>query len=162
MQELFWSATAGDDRTRDGFAVVPVTDGSFDLHYEAGTLLTVDAVGYVTGDAAPESAAGLVVLVPPDPGPAVEVPAGGSASVDVVPEELREAVLVELPDAGGLRTELDALVDETAGLNSRLTEPGQARLAQAALGLTATQAKRAFAKAIMRDDVLDIDAVVAG
>lgn len=84
-QELFWSATSGDDRTRDGFAVVPVAGGSFDLRYEAGTLLTVDVVGYVTGDNAPESTAGLVVLVPPDPGPAVEIPAGGSTSVELVP-----------------------------------------------------------------------------
>jgi SpoVK/Ycf46/Vps4 family AAA+-type ATPase len=84
-----------------------------------------------------------------------------------VPEELRDdAVLVEmpLPTADALRRELDTLVDDTKGVRSELTVHGRSRLAQAALGLTAAQAKRAFAKAIVRDDVLDerdIDAVVA-
>lgn len=84
-----------------------------------------------------------------------------------VPEELRDdAVLVELPlpTEEALRTEVDGLIDRTAGLKNRLTPQGRSRLAQAALGLTAAQAKRAFAKAIVRDDVLDdrdIDAVVA-
>ncbi|AKH85611.1 ATPase AAA [Streptomyces sp. CNQ-509] len=84
-----------------------------------------------------------------------------------VPAELRDdAVLVEmpLPAADALRAALDVLIDDTAGVRSRLTEHGRARLAQAALGLTAAQARRAFAKAIVRDKVLDdrgIDAVVA-
>jgi AAA+ superfamily predicted ATPase len=84
-----------------------------------------------------------------------------------VPVELRDdAVLVDvpLPTAEALRRELDALVDDTVGVRSELTSHGRARLAQAALGLTTAQAKRAFAKAIVRDDVLDdrdIDVVVA-
>ena len=84
-----------------------------------------------------------------------------------VPQELRDdAVLVEmpLPQADALRSALDTLIDDTAGVRSTLTPQGRARLAQAALGLTAAQAKRAFAKAIVRDEVLDdrgIDAVVA-
>ena len=84
-----------------------------------------------------------------------------------VPMELRDdAVVVEmpLPASDALRTALDTLIDDTKGVRSRLTPHGRARLAQAALGLTAAQAKRAFAKAIVRDEVLDdrgIDAVVA-
>jgi AAA+ superfamily predicted ATPase len=84
-----------------------------------------------------------------------------------VPDELRdEAVVVEvpLPAEEALRTELDELIGKTDGIRSELTEHGRARLAQAALGLTAAQAKRAFAKAIVRDQVLDdrdIDAVLA-
>ena len=84
-----------------------------------------------------------------------------------VPEELRDdAVILEmpLPKADALRDALDTLIDDTAGVRTSLTTHGRSRLAQAALGLTAAQAKRAFAKAIVRDDVLDdrgIDAVVA-
>lgn len=82
-----------------------------------------------------------------------------------LPPELRdEAVLVEmpLPDEAALRGELDGLIS-TSGVRVRLPVQGRARLAQAALGLTLTQAKRAFAKAIVRDRGLDeraIDAVL--
>jgi len=75
-----------------------------------------------------------------------------------VPEELRDdATVVELPlpAEDALRQELDELIDATQGVRSRLTPQGRAKLAQAALGLTTAQARRAFAKAIVRDDVLD-------
>ncbi|XVQ14406.1 AAA family ATPase [Spirillospora sp. CA-255316] len=90
----------------------------------------------------------------------VTTPAG------TIPQELRDdAVVVELPlpDEPALRGELDDLVGGTRGVRSELTPHGRAKLAQAALGLTASQAKRAFAKAIVRDEVLDdrdIDAVL--
>jgi hypothetical protein len=82
-----------------------------------------------------------------------------------LPPELRdEAVLLEmpLPDEPALRGELDRLIS-SSGIRTSLPEPGRARLAQAALGLTITQAKRAFARAIVRDRGLDdraIDAVL--
>ncbi|MGH3240389.1 MAG: AAA family ATPase [Spirillospora sp.] len=84
-----------------------------------------------------------------------------------VPVELGDdAVVVEmpLPDGEELRRELDHLIDNTKGVKNALTPAGRSRLAQAALGLTAARARQAFAKAIVRDDVLDdrdIDAVVA-
>ena len=84
-----------------------------------------------------------------------------------VPVELRDdAVVVEmpLPTADELRPVLDGLIDDTKGVRSELTSHGRARLVQAGLGLTVAQAKRAFAKAIVRDEVLDdrdIDAVIA-
>ncbi|WP_207934405.1 hypothetical protein [Actinomadura sp. KC06] len=84
-----------------------------------------------------------------------------------VPVELGDdAVVVEmpLPDGEALRRELDHLIDNTKGVKCTLTPAGRGRLAQAALGLTAARARQAFAKAIVRDDVLDdrdIDAVVA-
>lgn len=83
------------------------------------------------------------------------------------PVELGDDLVVlelDLPDEATLRTELDALIDNTAGLRDELTEHGRGKLAQAALGLTVAQAKRAFAKAIVRDAVLDdrdIDIVIA-
>ncbi|GAA3295358.1 AAA family ATPase [Dactylosporangium vinaceum] len=80
------------------------------------------------------------------------------APTRTVPVELRnDAVVVELPlpTAPQLRAELDALIDSTAGVRTQLGEPGRAKLAQAALGLTVAQAKRAFAKAIVRDGALD-------
>lgn len=75
-----------------------------------------------------------------------------------VPVELSDdVVLVDLPlpDAAALRRQLDDLIGNTSGVRSELTPHGRARLAQAALGLTSTQAGRAFAKAIVRDHVLD-------
>jgi len=85
-QQIFWSATAGTDRTRTGFAVVPLTGSAVRIHYEAGSLITVDLVGYVTAASAPASAAGLVVpLTPTAPVGPTPVAAGGSAVVKVVP-----------------------------------------------------------------------------
>ncbi|MDQ0578333.1 AAA family ATPase [Streptomyces rishiriensis] len=86
--------------------------------------------------------------------------------VRAIPVELGDdAVVVEmpLPEADALRRDLDQLIDSTKGVKSTLTPGGRSRLAQAALGLTAAQARRAFAKAIVRDEVLDdrdIDVVV--
>jgi hypothetical protein len=85
--------------------------------------------------------------------------------VRALPPKLRdETVRVEmpLPDEAALRAELDGLIS-SSGIRVSLPEQGRARLAQAALGLTITQAKRAFAKAIVRDRGLDdraIDAVL--
>jgi SpoVK/Ycf46/Vps4 family AAA+-type ATPase len=84
-----------------------------------------------------------------------------------IPEELKDdAVVIEmpLPAEDALRAELDELITKTRGVRSELTDAGRAKLAQAALGLTTAQARRAFAKAIVRDEVLDdrdIDAVLA-
>lgn len=84
-----------------------------------------------------------------------------------IPDELRdEAVIVDfpLPAASDLTSELDRLIASTSGITNELTAPGRERLAQSALGLTAAQARRAFAKAIVRDSVLDdrdIPAVLA-
>lgn len=74
-----------------------------------------------------------------------------------VPVELADDVVVvdmPLPDVDALQRELDGLISSTQ-VHSELTVHGRARLAQAALGLTSTQARRAFAKAIVRDRVLD-------
>jgi SpoVK/Ycf46/Vps4 family AAA+-type ATPase len=85
----------------------------------------------------------------------------------VIPEELRDdAVVIEmpLPAEDALRGELEELIAKTRGVRAELSEHGRAKLAQAALGLTTAQARRAFAKAIVRDEVLDdrdIDAVLA-
>ena len=92
-----------------------------------------------------------------------------------VPQELaNDVVVVELPLPKGpeLRAELDAIVKSTmkdalargtAGWRNELTDDAQGKVAQAALGLTMEQAKRAFSKAIVQRDVLDeraIDTVV--
>jgi hypothetical protein len=105
---VFWSPTAGEDRTRNGFLVVPVVDGAVHLHYQAGSLLTVDLVGYVTDGAAPPSPAGLVVPVQPGSGQPVRVAAGTPtdisvvppADVDGVPADRVAAVLVDVNAVG--------------------------------------------------------------
>lgn len=74
-----------------------------------------------------------------------------------VPEELKdEAVLMPLgpPSAADLEVVLDRLT-RTPGVRVELSPQGREKLIQAALGLTAAQAQRAFAKAIVADGVLD-------
>lgn len=74
-----------------------------------------------------------------------------------VPAELGDDVVVidmPLPDLPALRNDLDILIGQT-GVICELPVHGRARLAQAALGLTAAQARRAFSKAIVRDKILD-------
>jgi SpoVK/Ycf46/Vps4 family AAA+-type ATPase len=86
--------------------------------------------------------------------------------VRTLPEELKdEAVVIDmpLPAEEALRRELDDLLAPQE-IAVRLSPHGKARLVQAALGLTAAQAKRAFAKAIVKSRGLDdagIDTVLA-
>lgn len=82
-----------------------------------------------------------------------------------VPDELRdEAVVLDLPlpDAGQLDEVISGLT-ATPGVKVNLTPAGREKLGQAALGMTATQARRVIAEAIVRDGSLDdrhIDVVV--
>lgn len=55
------------------------------LHYEAGSELTADLVGYVTDTTAPRTGAGLVVPLPPDSAEPVRVPADEPADLTVIP-----------------------------------------------------------------------------
>lgn len=74
-----------------------------------------------------------------------------------IPDELKDqAVVIEfpLPDVSDLEHVLHQLT-ETPGVKITLTELGQEKLVQAALGLTTSQARRVFAKAIVRDGGLD-------
>ncbi|MCP4538597.1 MAG: AAA family ATPase [Chloroflexi bacterium] len=74
-----------------------------------------------------------------------------------VPEELKdEVVVVEFPSpqAAELEQVLDRLA-QTPGVKVKLTPLGRDKLVQAAVGLTVSQAQRVFAKAIVRDGVLD-------
>lgn len=74
-----------------------------------------------------------------------------------LPEELRdEAVVVELPPPTA--EELEAVLarlTRVPGVKVSLTKLGREKLVQAALGLSAAQAQRVFAKAIVADGVLD-------
>ncbi|TQM67816.1 ATPase family protein associated with various cellular activities (AAA) [Actinomadura hallensis] len=77
-------------------------------------------------------------------------------SADVPAELEDDVVVVDMPPPTlrELRDDLDALIEQTR-VECDLTDHGRTRLAQAALGLTAAQARRAFSKAIVRDRVLD-------
>jgi ATP-dependent 26S proteasome regulatory subunit len=77
--------------------------------------------------------------------------------VSQLPQELKNlAVVVDFPPpkAGDLQAVLDKLAG-TPGVQIQLTELGRDKLVQAAVGLSASQAQRVFAKAIVRDGVLD-------
>ena len=82
-----------------------------------------------------------------------------------LPDELTdEAVVVELPlpDSAQL-DEVLAGFTQTPGVKVNLTRAGREKLGQAALGMTASQARRTYAKAIVSDGTLDdrhIDVVV--
>lgn len=84
-------------------------------------------------------------------------------SRDIPADLADDAVLLDmpLPESDALRAELDTMIGSGGGVRSDLTVEGRAKLAQAALGLTVTQAKRAFAKAIVRDLVLDEQDIAA-
>ena len=74
-----------------------------------------------------------------------------------VPDELKdEVVLIEfpLPNTVELERVLERLT-QTPGVKVNLTTLGREKLVQAALGLTALQAQRVFAKAIVLDGILD-------
>lgn len=74
-----------------------------------------------------------------------------------LPEELKDiAVLQEFPLP--VANELDQVLaglSKTPGVKVNLTKLGREKLVQAALGLTASQAQRVFAKAIVSNGVLD-------
>ncbi|HYT95611.1 MAG TPA: AAA family ATPase [Gemmataceae bacterium] len=74
-----------------------------------------------------------------------------------LPDELRdEAVVIEFPPP--TTVELEAVLTrltKVPGVKVNLTKLGREKLVQAALGLTAAQAQRVFAKAIVADGVLD-------
>jgi SpoVK/Ycf46/Vps4 family AAA+-type ATPase len=74
-----------------------------------------------------------------------------------IPEELKdEAVLIEYPPPTA--AELEAVLNrltKAPGVKVNLTKLGREKLVQAAVGLTAAQAQRVFAKAIVGDGVLD-------
>jgi AAA+ superfamily predicted ATPase len=69
-----------------------------------------------------------------------------------IPEELKdEAVVIEFtpPNAAELEVVLNGLTQPPQGVKVNLTKLGREKLVQAALGLTASQARRVFAKAIV-------------
>jgi SpoVK/Ycf46/Vps4 family AAA+-type ATPase len=74
-----------------------------------------------------------------------------------IPEELKDETVVvpfPAPQAEELEEVLNRLA-KTPEVRVKLTRLGRDKLVQAAVGLTASQAQRAFAKAIVRDGVLD-------
>jgi AAA+ superfamily predicted ATPase len=74
-----------------------------------------------------------------------------------IPEELKdETVIVPFPapQAAELEDVLNRLT-QTPEVRVKLTQLGRDKLVQAAVGLTASQAQRVFARAIVRDGVLD-------
>jgi AAA+ superfamily predicted ATPase len=74
-----------------------------------------------------------------------------------IPEEFKdEAVMVDYPPptAGELEAVLTRIA-RSPGVKLNLTKMGKEKLIQAALGLTAAQAQRVFARAVVHDGVID-------
>lgn len=74
-----------------------------------------------------------------------------------IPDELKDEIVLEavpLPDASELQKVLDDLT-HISGVRINLTALGKEKLVKAAVGLTASQAQRVFAKAIVRNGMLD-------
>jgi hypothetical protein len=93
--QVFWGATESSDRTRRGFLIVPVSSsGPLRLYYHAGTKLTVNVVGLVTGSKAAPESAGLSVPVAPKTLAPVTLPAGGRVDVDLPDAADAKAALV--------------------------------------------------------------------
>ncbi len=127
-QQIHWSATKSSDRTRFGFLVVPLSD-QLRLYYHAGTRLAVDVVGLVTGKAAAKESAGLSVPVTPEPLPAVTLPAGGRADVDLPEAGEAKAALVttDTTPQGERPRAVLGLLDVRAGA-VRVNGPEQAEI----------------------------------
>ncbi len=86
-----------------------------------------------------------------------------AAAAEIPPELINESVVIDfpLPDLAQLEAVLDQL-RLTPGIEIRLSAAGKEKLLQAALGLSASQAQRVFAKCIVRRGYLseeDIDFV---
>ena len=74
-----------------------------------------------------------------------------------IPPEFRdEAVVVDFPPPSNseLETVLNR-ISRSPGVKTNLTKLGREKLVQAALGLTAAQAQRVFARAVVNDGILD-------
>lgn len=76
-----------------------------------------------------------------------------------IPSELRDSAVIvdlDLPSSADLRQNLDSLLKQVpTNFEVKLNETGLERLAQAAVGLSRSQANRAFAKALVGDTALD-------
>lgn len=98
-QTVYWAATAGEDRIRPGFLLVPVRSRQLHVQYHAGTQMRADLVGLVTGPAAAEATAGLVVPVPTDAATPVKLTAGGAVDVALLPATGAAGVTPDLVSA---------------------------------------------------------------
>jgi hypothetical protein len=93
--QVFWAATSSAaDRIRRGFLIVPISSSPLRLYYHAGTELTVDVVGLVTGAKAKPESAGLSVPVTPLALPLVKLPDGGRADIALPAATKAKAALV--------------------------------------------------------------------
>ena len=86
---MMWAATSGDERTRQGVAVVSLSElDELAFTYNGGSVLDLDVLGYFTDDSALEAEAGLFVPTTEPDGAGVEiadikVAAGVATTVDV-------------------------------------------------------------------------------
>lgn len=100
-QMLMWGPASGEDRIRQGLAILtPTPDGLAALRYDGGSELTVEVLGYFTGDVAPEGDDGL--LLPPRPQTLVttEIPAGSNRIVGGFDRGASSAVVSLNPTSG--------------------------------------------------------------
>ncbi|MFG1914903.1 hypothetical protein [Micromonospora sp. NPDC048898] len=157
-QTVYWSATAGADRTRVGLLFVPVSAGKVFLRYEAGTELRADLVGYVTGTGAPVEVAGLTVPVPPHtPGP-TSVPA--KSGVDVAIGATGKLVDVPAERIGAALLTLTAIGEATGEVTVR--QPGTRDAASPTLIAAKGTARSASTLVATTNAAVRVDSAVAG
>ncbi len=83
---MMWAATSGDDRTRQGVAVVTLSDlDELAFTYNGGTVLDLDVLGYFTDESALETSSGLFVPAADAEAANIEinVTAGEPTTIDV-------------------------------------------------------------------------------
>lgn len=113
-QMLMWGPASGDDRIRHGLAVLTPTDGRLAaLRYDGGSELTVEVVGYFTGDTALDSAVGLLLPTDPKTLATTTIPAGSNRVVDGFAAGASGAI-VTLNPTSGVPGRLGAAVVPTA------------------------------------------------
>ncbi len=81
---MMWAATSGDDRTRQGVAVVPLSEvDELAFVYTGGSVLDLDALGYFTDDTALEGESGIFVPSADTTPVTIDVAASEPTTVDI-------------------------------------------------------------------------------
>ena len=81
---MMWAATSGDDRTRQGVAIVSLSElDELAFTYNGGSVLDLDVLGYFTDESALEIDSGLFTATSPVGQVVVEVAAGQPSTVNV-------------------------------------------------------------------------------
>lgn len=101
QQMLMWGPASGEDRIRQGLAILTPTDGRLAaLRYDGGSELTVEVAGYFTGEQASQSIAGVLLPTQPQTLVNTAIPAGSNRVVGGFDPGATGAIVTLNPTSG--------------------------------------------------------------